>query len=56
MARGRLEEALLSNPAWQTLTAVKEGRFRILDNRLYNLKPNERWGDAYEQLAQILYP
>ena len=52
----RLEEALLSNPAWQTLTAVKEGRFHILDNRLYNLKPNERWGDAYEQLAQILYP
>ena len=56
VARGRLEEALLSNPAWQTLTAVKEGRFHILDNRLYNLKPNERWGDAYEQLAQILYP
>lgn len=56
VAQGRLEEALLSNPAWQTLTAVKEGRFHMLDNRLYNLKPNERWGDAYEQLAQILYP
>lgn len=56
VARGRLEEALLSNPAWQTLTAVREGRFYILDNQLYNLKPNARWGDAYEQLAQILYP
>ncbi len=38
------EEALLSNPAWQTLRAVQEGRFYILDQQLYNLKPNARWG------------
>lgn len=50
------EEALLSNPAWQTLRAVQEGRFYILDQQLYNLKPNARWGEAYEQLADILYP
>ena len=56
VAQERLEKTLLSNPAWQTLTAVREGRFHILDNQLYNLKPNERWGDAYEQLAEILYP
>ena len=51
-----MESTLLSNPAWNTLTAVKEGRFHVLDQTLYNLKPNERWGEAYEQLAQILYP
>lgn len=56
VAEERLQQTLLSNPAWQTLTAVQEGRFHILDNQLYNLKPNERWGDAYEQLAEILYP
>ena len=54
VAQERLEKTLLSNPAWQTLTAVREGRFHILDNQLYNLKPNERWGDAYEQLVDIL--
>lgn len=51
-----LETTLLSNPAWNTLTAVREGRYHVLDQTLYNLKPNERWGEAYEQLAQILYP
>ena len=55
-ARASLEAALLSNPAWGTLRAVREGRFYTLDHRLYNLKPNARWGEAYEQLADILYP
>lgn len=51
-----LESTLLSNPAWSTLTAVREGRYHVLDNALYNLKPNARWGEAYEELSQILYP
>ncbi len=55
-AQRTLDETLLSNPAWQSLTAVKEGRFHVMDDQLYNLKPNARWGEAYEQLAQILYP
>ena len=55
-AQTNLEESLLSNPAWQSLRAVREGRFYILDNTLYHQKPNERWGDAYEGLADILYP
>ena len=55
-ARASLESALLSNPAWGTLRAVREGRFITLDHKLYNLKPNARWGEAYEALADILYP
>lgn len=51
-----LESTLLSNPAWATLSAVKEGRYYVMDQTLYNLKPNARWGEAYEQLAEILYP
>ncbi len=54
-AQENLEKMLLSDPAWETLTAVKEGRVHIMDNGLFNLKPNARWGDAYEQLAKILY-
>ncbi|EJX01886.1 periplasmic binding protein [gut metagenome] len=55
-AQQSMQKALLSNPAWESLTAVKEGRFFIMDQTLYNLKPNARWGVAYEQLADILYP
>ena len=55
-AQATLEATLLSNPAWSGLRAVKEGRFYTLDPALYNLKPNGRWGQAYEQLADILYP
>ena len=55
-AQTSLDAALLSNPAWSGLRAVQDGRFNTLDHRLYNLKPNARWGDAYEGLADILYP
>ncbi len=55
-ALAALEAGLLSNPAWETLTAVKEGRFYTMEHALYNLKPNARWGEAYEKLADILYP
>ena len=51
-----LETTLLSNPAWDGLTAVREGRDHVMDQRLYNVKPNARWGEAYEKLADILYP
>lgn len=55
-ARETLEKTLLSNPAWGSLRAVKEGRFYTLEHRLYNLKPNALWGESYEKLADILYP
>lgn len=50
-----IEDTLLNNPAWNQLTAVKEGRYFILEKELYNLKPNARWGEAYLGLADILY-
>ena len=56
VAQGVLEKTLLSDPAWDSLTAVREGRFYLMDPALYNLKPNDRWGEAYENLAAILYP
>lgn len=55
-ARKVLETTLLQDPAWKSLTAVQEGRVSLMDQTLFNLKPNARWGEAYEQLAQILYP
>lgn len=52
--KANIEAFFAENPAWQTLTAVKEGRVIYLDKRLYNLKPNALWADAYEQLEEIL--
>ena len=45
---------LEGNPLWNQLTAVKEGRVHIMEKNLYNLKPNHRWGKAYEGLEAIL--
>lgn len=50
-----IEETLLNNPAWSKLSAVKNGRYFVLEKELYNLKPNARWGEAYQKLANILY-
>ena len=55
-AQETLERTLLSNPAWSSLRAVQEGRFYTLDHALPTLKPNARWGEACEKLADILYP
>lgn len=54
-AQTQLEGAVLSNPAWQQLTAVQENRCYYMDKDLYHLKPNARWGEAYEKLVEILY-
>lgn len=55
-AQKMLEETLLNNPAWSSLRAVQEDHFYTMEHSLYNLKPNARWGEAYEKLADILYP
>lgn len=54
--RQNLAKTLTDHPAWGSLTAVKEGRLYFMDPHLFNLKPNNRWGEAYAQLADILYP
>lgn len=55
-AEQTVKDVLLSNPAWSHLRAVQEEKFYVMEHRLYNLKPNARWGEAYEKLAEILYP
>ena len=49
-----VQTMMRENPAWLQLTAVKEGRVYYMDKNLYTLKPNHRWGEAYEQLEEIL--
>lgn len=51
-----LDSLIEKNPAWQSLSAVEHDRCIILPKELFHYKPNERWGDSYEYLANILYP
>lgn len=51
-----VEELLISHPAWSSLSAVQNGHYYLLDRKLFNLKPNAKWGEAYQQMADILYP
>ena len=44
------------NPAWSELAAVKEGRYIVLPKDLFHYKPNNRWGESYQYLGEILYP
>lgn len=53
-AKARLEEDVMSNPAWGSLTAVKEERFIYLPKELFLYKPNMKYLDAYAHLKAIL--
>lgn len=52
----RLKKDVESNPAWASLKAVKNGKYFFLDKKLYLYRPNDRYAEAYEGLAQKLYP
>lgn len=55
-AEETLQNVILSDPAWQSLSAVNEKRFFILPKNLFQYKPNAKWGESYEYLEEILYP
>ena len=48
-------ESLISDPVWQTLTAVKAGNVHQLPKELFQYKPNARWGEAYAYLIELIY-
>ena len=54
--RARVKEDIESNQAWASLRAVREGNVHYLPKDLYIYKPNERYPEAVENLAKILYP
>ncbi|MBQ8599853.1 MAG: ABC transporter substrate-binding protein [Clostridia bacterium] len=48
--------SLLEQPSWQALSAVQNGSYNYLPKDLFQYKPNARWAEAYEYLAELLYP
>lgn len=53
-AKESLDNMIKENPAWSTLEAVRCGRVHMMDKSLFNLKPNDRYAEAYEKLYEIL--
>lgn len=53
-ATAKLNAMIKENPAWGTLDAVQNGRLHVMEKNLFNLKPNARWGEAYEILYETL--
>lgn len=53
-ANESLATVLTDNPAWNTLTAVQEGRFYVLDRDLFHYHPNARWAEAYAFILEVL--
>lgn len=53
-AVSNLTKMITGNIAWNSLEAVRENRLYIMDRKLFNMKPNEKWAKSYEQLSEIL--
>lgn len=49
-----LEMMFSENPAWESLTAIREDRLHLMDKTLFNLKPNARWAESYQILYETL--
>ena len=53
-AKQALQNMLNENPAWSTLSAIRNNRLHVMDKTLFNLKPNARWAQSYEILYEKL--
>lgn len=53
-ALSNLNRMMEENAAWGTLSAVKNNRLHVMDRKLFNIKPNAKWAEAYEKLSRIL--
>ena len=53
-AKASLDRMMAENPAWGSLSAVEGKRLHVMDRSLFHLKPNARWGEAYEVLFELL--
>lgn len=54
-AQARLESDILSNPAWNGLSAVQDDRYLYLPKELFLYKPNMKYPDAYQYLVDLIH-
>ena len=51
-----MDETIASNPAWQTIPAVKSGKMYYLSQEHFLLSPGIRYPEAVEEMAKLIYP
>lgn len=51
----QMADEFFSEPKWQQLNAVKDGKVYVMDSKFYNLKPNAQWASALAHLETIVY-
>lgn len=56
LTEAKFKKTFDGNPVWQSLSAVKNNRVYYMDNMLFHIKPNGRFGEAYLKMAQVMYP
>ena len=49
-----VRQFLEEHPAWAQLTAVRKNHVHFMEKSLFGLKPNHRWGQAYQIVEEIL--
>ena len=49
-------ESLFLQDGWRQLSAVQHNNYTFLQKDLFHFKPNARWAEAYQVLAELLYP
>ena len=55
-ARKQVADELGGTAIWQSLDAVKADKVYYLDKLFFHNKPNSRFAEAYQMMAQMLYP
>ena len=55
-ARRTVEEQFASNPAWQSVNAITEGRVIYLPQEYYLYNAGPYYVDAIKYMAQSIYP
>ena len=54
--KGNMDQLMKSNPAWQTIPAVCDGRVYYLPQDLFLLSPGIHYPEAVETMAKCVYP
>lgn len=52
----QLMEMVEGSPVWDSLSAVQNDRFILLDKGLFFNKANKRYSESYQTMAEFLYP
>ena len=55
-AKKQVAETYGNNAVWNSLNAVKNGKVFYLEKTLFHNKPNSSFAEAYQVLAELLYP